>query len=395
MKNKKFIILLIAAVILSSIISFKMGQNKSMAYNANDDENIVKKIKYIEEFIKTNYLRDITDEELTEGIYKGVVSALNDPYSEYMTVEEFDEFMQDTSGKFFGIGVYVHAAEDGFITVVSPIKNTPAYEAGILTGDKIIKVDGEVYTSDQLTEATSKIKGPKNTDVVLTIRRGEGEKQKEFDLTITRDEIEVITVELEKLDKDIAYVSISQFNEVTYNEFKEIIEKIKKDKYKGMVLDLRSNPGGLLSECTAVADELLGKGMIVYTERKGGVADDKYYSDEEMIDIPMVVLINGGSASASEILAGAIRDHNRGLLIGEKTFGKGVVQTIKTLPDGSGIKLTISEYFTPNGENIDGLGIEPDVEVKLNEDVKKIGFENLKEDNQLQEALKIIRQKIK
>ncbi|WP_054252006.1 S41 family peptidase [Neofamilia massiliensis] len=392
MKKSK-IFLLVLIIILTNLITFNLGRNLNsytLAANKGDVDKIesdqVNKLIYLENYINSYYLRDVTKEDLYTGQLKGMVAALNDPYSQYLTEEEFNELMEDTTGTFFGIGVYI-SSSNGYVTVVSPIRNTPAEEAGLLPGDIILKVDGVEVSGEDVSKASKLIKGKKGTDVLLTIvRKDENEKPNTFDLKVRRDEIEVITVNSKTLENNILYISISQFNDNTYKEFAQALEEIKADT-KGIILDLRSNPGGLLDACRNVADTLLPEGLIYYTKDRQGQIIDEGISDANMVDLPMVTLINGGSASASEILSGALRDHKRSILIGEKSFGKGVVQTINRFSTRDGIKLTISEYFTPNGISIHEKGIVPDVEVKLDDKTTIIGVENLENDNQLQRAI--------
>ncbi|HHV38172.1 MAG TPA: S41 family peptidase [Tepidimicrobium sp.] len=341
----------------------------------------------LQRYIKESYLRDVDDEKLEEGQLKGLFQALEDPYSVYMTEEEFKDFTEHTKGIYGGIGVIVTPGDDNLITVVSPIEDTPGERAGIRTGDKIVKVDGKEFTADNMDKAVQLMKGEPNTSVSITILREDKDgKSKYIDLDIVREEIRLVTVKSDIIDEEIGYIKITSFDDLTYEDFKKDLDSLMKKDVKGLILDLRSNPGGLLDVCVKIADEFLDEGVIVYTETKDG---ERLYerSGKNKIDIPLVVLVNEGSASASEILAGAIKDRGRGILVGKKTFGKGVVQRIKQLSDGSGFKLTVSEYFTPSGTSIHELGIEPDVAVDLPEDVETLGTENLKEDLQLQAAI--------
>ena len=397
MRGKISALFLVLILVVTNILSFNIGQSSFSNSNtptlstrkSGIDSTQQDKLTFLERYIQDNYLREVTQEDLYVGQLKGMVAALDDPYSEYLTREEYNELMEDTSGKFFGIGVYINA-QDGYINVVSPIKNTPAEKAGLRSGDKIIKVNGDDISGANATEASKKIKGEKGTKVTLTILRIEDEVANTFDVDVIRDEITVITVESKIIENDLLYIGISQFNEQTYSEFMEATKLIT-NSTKGIILDLRNNPGGLLSTSTAIADVLLPEGIIVYTERKGKVKDDQINSDAKYIDLPMVVLINEGSASASEIISGAIRDFDRAMLIGQKTFGKGVVQTIDNFSTGDGIKLTISEYFTPKGTSIHGKGIEPDIGVELDDPSLIIGLENIEKDNQLQRAIEELR----
>ncbi len=391
MRKKISVFLLLIILFLTNIFSYNIGKNLSnnnisiFGNTSGIDGKQRDRLVYLENYINDNYLREVTKEQLYTGQLKGMVESLDDPYSQYYTEEELNELLEDTSGRFYGIGVYINTA-DGYITVVSPIRNTPAEEAGLLPGDRIIKVDGTELSGDKPDEASKLIKGEKGTSVTLTILRIEDDKPHTFDVDVVRDEINVTTVESEIIEDEILYISISQFNDNTYNEFVEATKLIDSN-IKGMILDLRSNPGGLLNVSTKVADVLLPEGLVYYTQSKSGEISDRGYSDDNMIDLPIVTLINGGSASASEIVAGALRDYDKTLLVGEKTFGKGVVQSINRFSSNDGIKLTISEYFTPNGVQIHEKGIEPDVKEILDDNTVLIGIENLEEDNQLQKGI--------
>ncbi|HZK32862.1 MAG TPA: S41 family peptidase, partial [Tissierellaceae bacterium] len=357
--------------------------------------NEFSKVMEVEEYIGEKYLRDVDKEKLREGQLKGLLYSLEDPYSTYFTKDEFTSLLEETSGSFGGIGIMVTPGDDNFITVVSPIEDTPGERAGIKSGDKIIKVNGEEFFAENMDLAVKEMKGEPDTKVVLTILRiKDGMENETFDLEITREIIRVVTVKSHIIEDDIGYIRISSFDDLTYKDFKEELDNLGKQNIKGLIIDLRNNPGGLLKSTIQIADELLGEVDIVYTQTKDG---KKRYerSDKRMVDYPLAILINGGSASASEILSGAVKDNNRGVLIGSTTFGKGVVQQIHGLGDGSGLKLTTSEYFTPNGTNIHGIGIEPDILVELDEDVEVIGIDNLQGDNQLKRAIEEIKSKIK
>jgi len=353
------------------------------------------KVMALEEFIKQNYLSDVEDETLYEGQLKGLFESLEDPYSVYMTKDEFSDFMEHTKGVYGGIGVIVTPGEDNLITVVSPIEDTPGEKAGIKTGDKIVKVNGKEFTADKMDDAIKIMKGKPGTDVLLTIMRKDEQGSSAFiDKKITRQEIRLVSVKSQMLEDKIGYIRIVSFDDLTDKDFKTHLRALQKDGMKGLIIDLRNNPGGLLDVCANIADELMGEGTIVYTETKNKQRE-YLTSDKKKLGLPLTILVNEGSASASEILSGAIQDTKTGILIGTKTFGKGIVQRIKKLPDGSGFKLTVSEYFTPNGKNIHGKGIEPDIIVEIPEDVERIGVENIDQDTQLQKALEVIKNKIK
>ncbi|VEJ35835.1 Probable CtpA-like serine protease [Aedoeadaptatus ivorii] len=344
----------------------------------------------LERFLKKNYLRakEISDEDFEIGRRKGTVEALNDPYSEYFTEEEYNSFVEATTGEFFGIGVQIGAdANSKMITVIAPIKGSPAEAAGIQSGDKIVSVNGIDYTAEDLEEAVKHIKGDKGTTVKLGILPKDGGELKEVE--VKRDEIRmesVITADL----GDIAYIGLTQFEDDTLADFKAALNRAKTDGKKGLILDLRGNPGGILEAAVGVSDLLLGEGDIVSAKDNRGKEVFHYASDADRWEKPLAVLANGGSASASEIVSGAIKDHKAGTLVGEKTFGKGVVQSLLPLPGGGGLKLTTSEYFTPSGVNIQDKGIEPDVKVALPKEVTGIGPEYKEQDTQLQKAIEII-----
>ncbi|NLY77589.1 MAG: S41 family peptidase [Tissierellia bacterium] len=407
MSKKKTVIVMVILLIFTNAITFTLSNIVSLKYN---DKVLVPASEYnmllstygryskaieLENYILENYLGEVDKDKLLDGQLKGMFEALGDPYSGYMTIDEFKDFAEETEGVYGGIGVVVTPGEDNLITVVSPIEDTPGERAGIKPGDKIIKVDGEEFTADKMDEAVSRMKGKPNTSVTITIlRTNKDGNNQHIDMKIIREQIRIQTVKSDVIEDNIGYIKITSFDELTYDDFKEHLTSLMNKDISGLILDLRNNPGGLLDVCVKIADELLGDGVIVYTQTKNG---EKQYenSDKDHVDLPLVVLVNEGSASASEILAGAIKDHNRGILLGNKTFGKGIVQRIRQLKDGSGFKLTVSEYFTPNGVNIHGIGIEPDIKVDLPEDIEQIGLENLKEDTQLQEAISEINKIIK
>lgn len=407
MSKKKAISIMVALVIVSSVLTFTLSNmlalqvgNKVVIPRAEYSEltSIYKdfsKIIGVEEYIKENYLRDVDHSKAIDGQLKGLVQSLEDPYSQYLTVDEYASFTQQTAGIYGGIGVIVTPGEDNYITVVSPIEDTPGERAGLKTGDKILKVNGDEFFADTMDNAVKVMKGKPNTPVTLTIGRKDKDNNNQiFDLEIIREEIRLVTVKSNIIDDNIGYIKLTSFDELTYEDFKANLNGLEAEGVKGLIIDLRNNPGGLLNITANIADEFLGEADIVYTETKSGQRE-YLKSKKGKTDLPLVLLVNGGSASASEILAGAMQDHKRGELVGTTTFGKGVVQRIKPLPDGSGIKLTISEYFTPNGTNIHGVGIVPDVVVELNEDVEEIGVNNITNDNQLQKALEVLRAKIK
>ena len=361
--------------------------DKYIEYETMQDK--YNKVEYIEGFVEENFLYDIEEGELYEGALKGMLDILDDPYSEYMTEGEFNDLIEQTSGEYSGIGVYVSVTEDNRIIIVSPIEDTPADQAGLKTGDYISKVNGIEYAGDDLSDAVDVMKGKSGTDVDITISREDDDGvEADFDVTITRDNIKIKTIKYDMVDDDIGYIRITTFDQQTDADFKDALDDLESQGMTGLVVDLRYNPGGLISSVSEIADELLGETIITYTQTKYGERE-YYYSDKDKIDVPLAVLINEGSASASEILSGAVKDTESGVLIGTKTFGKGIVQRIIPLADGAGLKLTVSEYFTPNDINIHGVGIEPDVYLEMDDDII-LGPDNIDEDFQLQTAVEII-----
>ncbi|HAZ38202.1 MAG TPA: S41 family peptidase [Clostridiaceae bacterium] len=298
------------------------------------------KMKPVNDIIKDNYYEKIDNPKMVEGAIKGMVSALDDPYTVFMNKKEFDELKTSTQGSFTGVGIYI-GDKDGKIVVVAPIEDSPAEKAGIKSGDIITKVNGQEVSAKESDKAVSMMKGKAGTKVKITIyREGVGEK----DIEVTREKIVFKTVKSEMLPDNIAYIRITTFDENTSKAFVSALDDMKSKGMKGLILDLRDNPGGLLDECKVVADKLLGKGTIVYTLDKDG-KKEVLESDEDKINVPLVVLTNGGTASASEIVSGAVRDHKAGTLIGTTTFGKGLVQTVIPLIDGTGIKVTTARYI--------------------------------------------------
>lgn len=384
----------ITTFVLSNRLQIKNGDKVVISVKQYNElvsrYNQYEKPEFLKEIINENYLKDVSEEELNAGVIKGMFEALDDPYSVYMTEEEFEDFMDYTEGSYGGIGVIVTPGEDNLITVVSPIEDTPGERAGIKTGDKIVKVNGQEFTADQMDDAVDVMKGTPGTEVLLTIlRKGEDNNREFIDVPIIREEIRLKTVKSQMLENKIGYIRITSFDKKTDEDFKKHLGDLKKQGMQGLIIDLRNNPGGLLSTCVEITDELMGKGTIVYTETKQKERN-VWESDSNKLDMPLAILINDGSASASEILSGAMKDTKTGILIGTKTFGKGIVQTIKGLQDGSGYKLTTSEYFTPNGINIHGIGIKPDIYVELPEEVVRYGVDNIDEDVQLQKAIEVI-----
>jgi len=312
--------------------------------------------------IKRNYVEDVSDEELLEHAIRGMLSGL-DPHSSYLNTEQFNELRIGTSGEFGGLGIEV-GMEDGFVKVVSPIDDTPAQRAGMQTGDLIIRLDDKPVKGLSLNEAVKLMRGKPGSDIVLTVVR-EGE-DKPLRITITRAIIQVTSVKNRILEEGYGYVRVSHFQTKTTADMVKAIEKMKSEsdgELNGLVIDLRNNPGGVLSAAVGISDAFLNEGLIVYTDGREEDSRLRYSASQgDVLDgAPLVVLVNGGSASASEIVAGAMQDHGRGVVMGNKTFGKGSVQTIQNLANGGAVKLTTARYYTPSGRSIQAEGIDPDI----------------------------------
>lgn len=348
------------------------------------------KIRQIEEMLNTYYVEDYDKELAEELMYTGLVAGVGDPYTYYLSADSLAEQVEKNSGHFVGIGVEIYAGDDGYIVVSSVTPGGPAEAAGILAEDKITEVDGESITGKTAADVSALVKGEEGTDVTLTIfRESTGEV---LEKTVTRQDIQVQTVSWRMMDDNIGYISITNFRENTYNQFKEALDTLEAEGMEKLVLDLRNNTGGLVKSAHEIGEELLPEGIMVYTMDKEGNREDTL-CDDVYNDVPMVVLVNGNSASAAEILAGAIQDTGRGELIGTTTFGKGLVQRLFTLPDGSGLNVTIQKYYTPNGTSIHGVGITPDYEVELPEEYAQQTNIPAEADTQLQKAVEVLSEK--
>ena len=406
MKNiKKFLIFTIIISIFSLNFLNAKKQNP-------DDENLYKNLELFTKvlsIVKKDYVEDKTYKDLIYGAINGMLSSL-DPHSSFLPPDSFKEMQVETKGEFGGLGIVI-TIKDGILTVVSPIEDTPAYKAGIKAGDKILKINGESTKDLTLMEAVKKLRGKPGTKVTISIFREGFKKLK--DVTITRAIIKIKSVKKKMYENNIAYIRITQFQERTTRDLKKALKDLQKEygEIKGLVLDLRNNPGGLLSQAVGVSDVFLKKGLIVYT--KGRVENSSYkffaHDDGDEGNYPIVVVVNAGTASASEIVSGALQDHKRAIIIGTQTFGKGSVQTIIPMDDGSAIRLTTAKYYTPSGRSIQAEGIKPDIEVPQRKLEKKKDtdefivreknlkghFENDKEKNKNKEEKKTKKNMIK
>jgi len=358
-----------------------------------DAKDAVKLFRVIGQ-IKARYVEDVAVETLMDGAIKGAVGALGDPHSVYMDKKMYRDFAIETGGSFGGVGIVI-GVKDKVLTVISPIEGTPGDKAGIKSGDQILKIDGQDTKDMAPDEAASKIRGPEGTQVTLTIRRGQEIK----DYVLTRSNIQLKTVSGRMLPDKIAYIRISMFNEQTGADFAKKYREFEQEGMKATILDLRDNPGGILGESVKVAGKLVPQGPVVSVVQRGGNRD-VYSSDLEAVKYPLVVLVNGGSASASEIVSGAVQDTGAGTLVGVKTFGKGTVQAVLNpfgvgvinIGDGTAVKLTIAKYYTPNARSINGTGIEPDVKV---EQPDKESLRETGKDPQLDKGIEILKAKLK
>lgn len=348
------------------------------------EEEILDKIDVLEAYIDKFYLDDIDKEKMADSVYKGVIDGLGDKYAAYYTEEEYKTIVESTSGSYCGIGAYISTdAKTGMVSIVEPMKGSPCEKAGAKAGDLIYEVDGKDVSKMELSQVQALVKGKKGSKVKLTLIR-EGKK---VEVTVTRDEIDVDTVAYQMLPGDIGYIQVSSFEEITATQFRKAVDSLEKDGEKGLIIDLRNNGGGVLDTAVDMLDRLLPKGLVVYSMDKDGNRKDYAATDDDEFQKPLVILVNENSASASEVFSGAIQDLKKGTLIGTTTFGKGIVQGIFSLKDGSALKMTMARYYTPLGRNIHGKGLEPDVKVELSEDIETLSDGKTKVDNQLKEAI--------
>lgn len=369
-------------------------ERRAAAENSAINEVSLSKLEQLEKSIDQYYYEpeEITKEQKEDGLYKGLLASLDDPYSVYYTADEVKELNESLSGQYYGIGAYLSADPvTKYPKITGVIKGTPAEAAGLSDRDIIYKVDDEDVGGLSLDEVVSRVRGEEGTSVHLTIVREDEPDYLEFD--VKRAKVDSPTVNGRMLDKDkgIAYLSIAEFDDVTTQQFEEKLKELQKDGMKGLVLDLRGNPGGNVDTVTAIAGYFLPKGLVFYMEDRDGKRTEYETDGTKQLDIPLAVLVNGSSASASEILSGGIQDAGTGTIIGEQTFGKGVVQTVFSLTDGTAVKLTIADYYTRNGHNINKKGVTPDIDLPLDtESYRKDGS-----DNQLEKAQEVVEKVIK
>lgn len=380
--------ILVTVIAVGVFFALSGGGGQMAVQSSGSDSAVnresVNKLSVLEQYLDRYYYKssEITREDKENGIYKGLFESLKDVYSCYYTPEEYKMLAEQTQGVYYGIGAYVSQdVETGICAISGVIKNSPAEAAGLMEGDLIYKVDGEDMSGLDIDEVVSHIRGEEGTEVALTlVRNGE-----EIEVKLKRGRVDTPTVESEMLDDGIGYLQITEFDDVTVNQFTENFEELKGQGMKGLIIDLRGNPGGSVTSVCAVAEQLLPKGLIFYMEDKDGNKTE-YKCEGADFDLPMVVLVNEYSASAAEILSGAIKDSGIGKLVGKTTFGKGIVQDVIPLQDGSAIKLTVANYYTRGGNDIHLKGIEPDIEVELDTDA----YLDDGKDTQLDKAVEVL-----
>ena len=352
------------------------------------DFSHVQKIEYLEKLIDQEYLGDVDKDEMAEGVYAGLIYGLGDVYSRYYTADEYAQETASTDGAYAGIGVSIQKNKNGGVQIAECYEGGPGAEAGLQTGDVITAINDTDVTDMELADVVSIIRENKDKTIVLTVFRENEEKSREISVDVT--DVELPSVFGEMLDEKTGYIQITQFTGVTPQQYKDMFAELKDKGMERLVIDLRDNPGGLLTSVCDILREILPEGLIVYTEDKYGNREEETCDGKHQLDMPLAVLVNENSASASEIFAGAVQDHEVGTIVGTTTYGKGVVQELRQLSDGSAVKLTVSNYYTPNGNSINKVGIKPDVEVKLASELLNKDEITHEEDNQLQKALDVI-----
>lgn len=389
MKHKEYTAGVLTGVL---VVTFAVGGVKFVQqrqYNGVlSDTSHVQKIEYLEKLIDQEYLGEVDNDEMAEGVYAGLVYGLGDVYSRYYTADEYAQETASTDGAYAGIGVSIQKNKNGGVQIAECYEGGPGAEAGLQTGDVITAINDTDVTDMELSDVVSMIRENKDKTIVLTVLRENEDSSREISVDVT--DVELPSVSGEMIDESTGYIQITQFTGVTPQQYKDTFAELKDKGMERLVIDLRDNPGGLLTSVCDILREILPEGLIVYTEDKYGNREEETCDGKNKLDMPLAVLVNENSASASEIFAGAVQDHGVGTIVGTTTYGKGVVQELRQLSDGSAVKLTVSNYYTPNGNSINKVGIKPDVEVKLASVLLNKDEITHEEDNQLQKALNVI-----
>ena len=389
MKHKEYAAGVLTGVLVVALAAGGVKFVQQRQYNGVlSDSSHVQKIEYLEKMIDQEYLGEVDNAEMAEGIYAGLVYGLGDVYSRYYTADEYAQETASTDGAYAGIGVSIQKNKNGGVQIAECYEGGPGAEAGLQTGDVITAINDTDVTDMELSDVVSLIRENKDNTILLTVFRENEEKSREISVDVT--DVELPSVFGEMLDEKTGYIQITQFTGVTPQQYKDMFAELKDKGMERLVIDLRDNPGGLLTSVCDILREILPEGLIVYTEDKYGNREEETCDGKHQLDMPLAVLVNENSASASEIFAGAVQDHEVGTIVGTTTYGKGVVQELRQLSDGSAVKLTVSNYYTPNGNSINKVGIKPDVEVKLASELLNKDEITHEEDNQLQKALDVI-----
>ena len=392
MKNKEFWKGAAAGTLVVTCIGTGIFMGTGLAKNDSvlGDHQCTSKLVYLEDMIDKYYLGDKDEEKLKEGLYTGLLYGLDDPYSRYYTAEEYDSENSSSQGSYVGIGILMEKNKEGGVRIVECYEGGPGEKAGLKEGDIISAVDGKDITDDEVSEVADLVRNSDKDSVVLTVHREDTENAMDIKVSVT--DVELPSVFSEMLEDNIGYIRITQFTGVTVEQYQEAFNNLKKKGMEKLIVDLRDNPGGLLDSVCDILRKILPEGLIVYTEDKEGNKEEEKCDGKNELQMPLAVLVNESSASASEIFAGAVQDYGIGTIVGTTTYGKGVVQSIRQLSDGSAIKLTIANYYTPKGNNINKIGIKPDIEVSIDTSLLNKNKDEIThdEDNQLQEAIRVV-----
>ena len=389
MKHKEYASGVLTGVLVVALASGGVKFVQQRQYNGVlSDTSHVQKIEYLEKLIDQEYLGEVDNDEMAEGVYAGLVYGLGDVYSRYYTADEYAQETASTDGAYAGIGVSIQKNKNGGVQIAECYEGGPGAEAGLQTGDVITAINDTDVTDMELSDVVSMIRENKDKTIVLTVLRENEDSSREISVDVT--DVELPSVSGEMIDESTGYIQITQFTGVTPQQYKDTFAELKDKGMERLVIDLRDNPGGLLTSVCDILREILPEGLIVYTEDKYGNREEETCDGKNKLDMPLAVLVNENSASASEIFAGAVQDHGVGTIVGTTTYGNGVVQELRQLSDGSAVKLTVSNYYTPNGNSINKVGIKPDVEVKLASVLLNKDEITHEEDNQLQKALNVI-----